>query len=165
VSRWSPSRPARARGPAVALPVLRTALPVLVVAGLTVVFIWSRTRAMSAAYELAEAKQAHDQLGRLQRQLLLEVETLRQPRLLEAWARKHHDMAPPAPGAVLAAGPQGSAGRTGVDGVGHRPTPAEPFSGRAAAGAGAADGAARDAEVPGAQVALRGPLRAAGARE
>ena len=157
-------RAARPRGPSAALPVLRTALPVLVVAGLAVVFIWSRTRALSAAYELAEAKQAHDQLGTLQRQLQLEVETLRHPRLLEAWAHKHHDMAPPAPGAVLAAGPQGTAGRAGVDGVGHRPTPAEPLSGRAAAGSGAANQAARDAGVPGAQqVALRGPLRAAAA--
>jgi cell division protein FtsL len=154
------SRPGRPRGPSVALPVLRTALPVLVVAGLAVLFIWSRTRALSAAYELGEAKQAHDQLGKLQRQLQLEVESLRHPRLLEAWAHQHHDMAPPAPGAVLAAGPRDSAGRAGVDGVGHRPTPAEPLSGRAAAGAGAAVEAAADAGVPGAQVALRGPLRA-----
>jgi cell division protein FtsL len=158
------TRATRARGPAMALPVLRTAAAVVLVAGLAVVFIWSRTRALAASYELAELKQTHDALGQLKRQLELEVETLRSPRVLEAWARKHLEMAPPAPGAVLAAGPRGNAGRAGVDGVGHRPTPAEPLPGRAA-GARAAGDAARDAEVLGARMALRGPLRAVAREE
>ena len=157
-------RPTRARGPAVAAPVLRTALPVLLCAGLAVGFIWTRTRALGASYELAEEKKRHDQLTSVRGQLLLEVETLRSPQALEGWARTKLGMAPPAPGAVLAAGPRYAAGRAGVDGVGHRPTPAEPLHGRAAAGAGAANQAARDAGVPGAQqVALRGPLRAGAA--
>jgi len=42
--------------------VLRTALPVLLCAGLAVAFIWTRTRALGAAYELAEEKRRHDQL-------------------------------------------------------------------------------------------------------
>ena len=154
-------RPTRARGPAVAAPVLRTALPVLLCAGLAVGFIWTRTRALGASYELAEEKKRHDQLTSVRGQLLLEVETLRSPQALEAWARTKLGMAPPAPGAVLAAGPRYAAGRAGVDGVGHRPTPAEPLHGRAAAGAGGASSdAPRDAEVPGEQVALRGPSRA-----
>jgi cell division protein FtsL len=158
-------RPGRPRGPALLAPLLRTALPVLVVAGLAVGFIWSRTRALTASYELAALKKEHDQLGKLQRQLQLEVETLRSPRALETWARRHLEMAPPAPGAVLAAGPRSPAGRAGVDGVGHPPAPAEPLAGRAAAGARASADGARDVEVSGAQqVALRGPLRAAAAR-
>ena len=155
-------RPARPRGPAVAGPVLRTALPVLLCAGLAVTFIWTRTRALAASYELAEEKKRHDRLTSARGQLLLEVETLRSPRVLEDWARNKLGMAPPAPGAVLAAGPRYAAGRAGVDGVGHRPTPAEPLSGRVAAGAGGAPkGAPPDVGVPGEQVALRGPPRAA----
>ncbi len=158
-----PRASGRSRGPAVLAPVLRTALPVLVVAGLAILFIWTRTRALAAAYELAEEKRRHDRLTSLHGQLLLEVETLRSPRALEGWARNKLGMAPPAPGAVLAAGPRDSAGRAGVDGVGHRPTPAEPLVGRAAAGArGASHDAARDVEVPGERVALRGPSRVAG---
>jgi cell division protein FtsL len=146
----------------VAAPVLRTALPVLLCAGLAVTFIWTRTRALAASYELAEEKKRHDRLTSARGQLLLEVETLRSPRALEDWARNKLGMAPPAPGAVLAAGPRFAAGRAGVDGVGHRPTPAEPLVGRAAAGAGGASkGAPPDVEVPGEQVALRGPPRAA----
>jgi len=155
-------RAARPRGPSVAAPVLRTALPVLLCAGLAVTFIWSRTRALAASYELAEEKRRHDRLTSVRGQLLLEVETLRSPRALEAFARTRLGMAPPAPGAVLAAGPRFAAGRAGVDGDGHRPAPAEPLSGRAAAGAGGAStGATPDAEGPGEQVALRGPPRAA----
>jgi hypothetical protein len=146
----------------VTAPVLRTALPVLLCAGLAVAFIWTRTRALGASYELAEEKKRHDQLTSMRGQLLLEVETRRSPRVLEEWARQDSRMAPPAPGAVLAAGPRSGAGRAGVDGDGHRPTPAEPLHGRAAAGARAASAdAVRDVLVPGAQVALRGPSRAA----
>lgn len=155
-------RPARTRGPSVAGPVLRTALPVVLCAGLAVTFIWTRTRALAASYGLAEEKRRHDQLTSARGQLLLEVETLRSPRALEAFARTRLGMAPPAPGAVLAAGPRIAAGRAGVDGVGHRPTPAEPVvSGRAAAGAGGASSdAAPDARAPGERMALRGPPRA-----
>lgn len=155
-------RAARPRGPSVAAPVLRTALPVLLCAALAVTFIWSRTRALAASYELAEEKRRHDRLTSARGQLLLEVETLRSPRALEAFARTRLGMAPPAPGAVLAAGPRYAAGRAGVDGDGHRPAPAEPLSRRAAAGAGdASSDAAPDAGVPGERVALRGPPRAA----
>jgi cell division protein FtsL len=143
--------------------VLRTALPVVLCAGLAVAFIWTRTRALAASYELAEEKRRHDQLTSARGQLQLEVETLRSPRALEAFARTRLGMAPPAPGAVLAAGPRFAAGRAGVDGVGHRPASAEPVvSGRAAAGAGGApSGVAPDVRAPGEQVALRGPSRAA----
>ena len=156
------TRPARSRGPAVTGPVLRTALPVLLCAALAVAFIWTRTRALGAAYELAAEQKRHDQLTSTRGQLQLEVEARRSPRVLEAWARRDARMAPPAPGAVLAAGPRSGAGRAGVDGDGHRPTPAEPLQGRAAAGArDASADAARDVLVPGARMALRGPSRAA----
>lgn len=155
-------RHARPRAPSVTAPVLRTAVPVVLCAALAVGFIWTRTRALAASYELAEEKKRHDQLTSVRGQLLLEVETLRSPRALEGWARTRLGMAPPAPGAVLAAGPRYAAGRAGVDGVGHRPTPAEPLRGRAAAGAReASSDAPRDVVVSGEQVALRGPSRAA----
>jgi cell division protein FtsL len=141
--------------------VLATALPVLLCAGLAVLFIWTRTAALGAAYQLAEAKKQHDRLASLHAQLQLEVETLRSPRALEDWARTRLGMAPPAPGAVLAAGPRLAAGRAGVNGVGHPSTPAEPLPGRAAGARVATPAAARDAGVSGERVALRGPTRAA----
>jgi len=161
------TRPARQRLPAVTAAVLGTALPILLCGGLAVLFIWTRTRALAAAYELAEAKKQHDQLASLHAQLQLEVETLRSPRALEEWARTRLGMAPPAPGTVLAAGPRLAAGPAGVDGVGHRSAPAEPMSrlaerkyGRAAGARGASWDAPRDARVSGERVALRGPSRA-----
>jgi cell division protein FtsL len=144
----------------VAAPVLSTALPVLLCAGLAILFIWTRTRALGAAYELAEEKKQHDLLTSRHGQLQLEVETLRSPVALEGWARANLGMAPPAPGAVLAAGPRMAAGRAGVDGVGHRSAPAEPQSGRAAGARQASSDAWRDAVVSGERVALRGPSRA-----
>jgi cell division protein FtsL len=155
-------RPTRSRGPSVAAPVLRIAATVVLCAGLAVLFIWSRTRALASAYELGEQQRAHARLTSEHDRLRIEVETLRSPAALERYARTRLGMAPPAPGAVLAAGPRLAAGRAGVDGVGHRPTPAEPLSGRAAAGARVASSdAPRAAEVPGGPVALRGPSRAA----
>ena len=148
-----------ARGPRVAGPVLGLALPVVLCAGLAVLFIWTRTQALDAAYGLAEERRLHDRLTSLRSQLQLEVETLRSPSALDGWARANLGMAPPAPGAVLAAGPRHAAGRAGEDGDGHRPTPAGPLSGRAA-GARAA-GAARDVAASGERVASRGPSRAA----
>jgi len=153
----------RARGPAVLAAVLGTALPVLLCAALAVLFIWTRTSALGAAYELAEAKREHERLTSLRGQLQLEVETLRSPRALEGWARANLGMAPPAPGTVLAAGLRQAAGRAGVDGVGHRSAPAEPLSGRAAGAREASWDASRDTRVSGERVALRGPSRAAAA--
>jgi len=155
-------RPARHGGPPVAAPVLRIASTVVLCAGLAVGFIWSRTRALASSYQLGEQQRAHARLTSEHDRLRIEVETLRSPATLERFARTRLGMAPPAPGAVLAAGPRLAAGRAGVDGVGHRPTPAEPLLGRAAAGARAASSdAPRDATVPGEQVALRGPSRGA----
>lgn len=151
------SRAARSR-PAVAAPVARTAGALALGAALVVSVIWSRHRALSSAYELGELQREHARLSSEHDRLRIEVETLRSPAALERWARTRLGMAPPAQGAVVAAGPRVSAGRAGVDGVGNRPTPAEPLGGRAAAGARAGPpGAARDAEAPGEQVALRGP--------
>jgi cell division protein FtsL len=148
----------------VAAPVLRLASTVVLCAGLAVGFIWSRTRALASAYELGEHQRAHARLTSEHDRLRIEVETLRSPATLERFARTRLGMAPPAPGAVLAAGPRLAAGRAGVDGVGHRPTPAEPLHGRAAAGARTASSdAPRAATDPGEQIALRGPSRGASA--
>ncbi len=148
-------RPTRARAPAVAGPVLRSALAVALLAGLAILFVWSRTRAIAASFELGELQRAQARLTTERDRLRLEVETLSSPALLERVARTRLGMAPPAPGAVLAAGsriPGGGDGRVG------RPT--GPEAGRAAAGARASSSdAPRATVVPGERVALRGPSR------
>ena len=143
------------RRPAVAGPVLRTALFVTLLAGMLVAFTWSRTRTLTAAYQLGLQQKEHARLTTEHDRLVLEVEALKAPAALEKFARTKLSMAPPAPGAVIAV--QATAARPAV----------EPNPGRAAAGARTASAnARRDAEVPGAQqVALRGPSRVAAGRE
>ena len=135
--------------PAVAGPVLRTTLFVTLLAAMLVAFTWSRTRTLSAAYELGQRQWDHARLTAEHDRLLLEVEALKAPAALEKYARTRLSMAPPAPGAVQA-----------VHAAAVRPA-VEQWSGRAAAGARTASAnAGRDAEVSGArQVALRGPSR------
>jgi cell division protein FtsL len=137
--------------PGVAGPVLRTTLFVTLLAGMLVAFTWSRTRTLSAAYELGLLQKQHARLTAEHDRLVLEVEALKAPAALEKFARTKLSMAPPAPGAVYAV--QAAPARPAV----------EQQSGRAAAGARTASAnAGRDAEVPGAQqVALRGPSRVA----
>ncbi|HSM91985.1 MAG TPA: cell division protein FtsL [Anaeromyxobacteraceae bacterium] len=153
--------------------VLRTTLLVAMLGALGIFHIWSRTRVLATGYELGELQRAHARLTSEHDRLRLEVESLRSPATLERWARTKLEMAPPAPGTVRVAEPPvatAAAGRAGGDGVVHRAAPAEPAApprveragGRAAAGAraGTPGGVtARDAGVPGEQVALRGPLR------
>jgi cell division protein FtsL len=139
--------------------VARAALVALLVAGLAVFHIWSRTRVVAAGYRLGQLQAEHTKLVSEGDRLRMEVETLRAPKALEEFARTRLGMAPPDSGPVWAAGPRpasAGAGGAGVDGVGHRSRPAEPSlpttsHGRAAAGPAAA---------PGQQLALRGPLRA-----
>jgi cell division protein FtsL len=140
---------AASRRPAVAGPVLRTTLFVTLLAAMLVAFTWSRTRTLSAAYQLGQLQKEHARLTAEQDRLVLEVEALKAPAALEKFARTKLSMAPPAPGAVFPV--QSAQARPAV----------EPRSGRAAAGARTASAnAGRDAEVPGAQqVALRGPSR------
>jgi cell division protein FtsL len=125
----------------------------LLVAALGVFHVWSRTRVLAAGYALGELQQQHAELISAHDRLRIEVEMLRSPRELERYARAKLGMAPPAPGAVLAAGPGrrfDGAGRAGGNGVGHPPGPAEPSLSTRAAGPAADPGA----------LALRGPLRA-----
>jgi cell division protein FtsL len=140
---------AASKRPAVVGPVLRTALFVTLLAAMLVAFTWSRTRTLSAAYELGKLQREHARLTAEQDRLVLEVEALKAPAALEKFARTRLSMAPPAPGAVFAV----QAAQTA--------SAVEPRSGRAAAGARTASAnAGRDAEVLGAQqVALRGPSR------
>jgi cell division protein FtsL len=143
------------RRQAVAGPVLRTTLFVTLLAAMLVAFTWSRTRTLTAAYQLGLLQKEHARLTAEHDRLVLEVAALTAPAALERFARTRLSMAPPAPGAVIAV--QATASRLAV----------EPSGGRAAAGARAASAnAGRDAEVPGVQqVALRGPSRVASARE
>ncbi len=119
--------------------------------------VWSRTRVVAVGYALGELQRAHVALTSEHDRLRIEVETLRSPAALERVARTRLGMAPPAPGAVSAAGPRlaevGERGR-GVGGAIHSPGPAEPSrsEGRRAAAGPAADS--------GGAVAFRGPLRA-----
>ena len=154
------------RGAGIAGYVLRTTVLVSAVAALLIFHIWSRTRVLASGYELGELQRTHARLTSEHDRLRLEVESLRSPATLERWARTKLEMAPPAPGTVRVAEPAtatAAAGRAGGDGVGHRTAPTESAGGgRAAAGARATvpgGTAARDAGVPGEQVALRGPLR------
>jgi cell division protein FtsL len=107
----------------------RTLAVVLVVAAVGVFHVWSRTRVLAAGYALGELQKEHVTLTSEHDRLRIEVETLRSPAVLERIARTRLGMAPPAPGAVSAAGPHvaeaGEGGR-GMDGAKHRPGPAEP---------------------------------------
>jgi cell division protein FtsL len=129
-------RPARrpSRGAAPAWPALgRAALLALLVVALGVFHVWSRTRVVSAGYALGELQKEHVRLTSEHDRLRIEVETLRSPATLERFARTRLGMAPPAPGAVQAAGPRlalAGGGGKGVDGVTH-PGPAEPSRSRA----------------------------------
>jgi cell division protein FtsL len=107
----------------------RTAAVVLLLAAIAVFHVWARTRVLVAGYALGELQKEHVTLTSEHDRLRIEVETLRSPAALERVARTRLGMAPPAPGAVSAAGPRvaeaGEGGR-GKDGVKHRPGPAEP---------------------------------------
>jgi hypothetical protein len=118
--------------------------------------VWSRTRVVAVGYALGELQRDHVTLTSEHDRLRIEVETLRSPALLERYARTRLGMAPPAPGAVQAAGPRlalaGGGGKV-VDGVTHL-GPAEPSLSPAPS-----RGAVRQAAPSGVAVALRGPLR------
>lgn len=164
------ARRAPRRGPGGRRAVEIAAAAALLVA-LGVFHIWSRTRVVSAGYELAELQRQHAELVAAQDQLHIELEMLRSPAQLERAVRTRLvklGMAPPDRGAVLAAGPGrpgDGAGRAGVDGVGHPPRPAEPSLGAGPATAPGRAAAAGPQAAPGARVALRDPPRAGDAAE
>ncbi len=112
-----------------------TALLLLLTA-IGVFHVWSRTRVLAVGYALGELQRDHVALTAEHDRLRIEVETLRSPAVLERVARTRLGMAPPAPGAVSAAGPRfavaGEGGR-GVDGEKHPPGPAEPSRSQARA--------------------------------
>jgi cell division protein FtsL len=139
----------------------RAALVAAVAVGLGVFHVWARTRVVAAGYELGELQKEHVRLTSEHDRLRIEVETLRSPTALERFARTRLGMAPPAPGAVRAAGPRlalagGGVGKD-VDGVDHRPGPAEPARSRPAA-APPGDRRASASPADGIRVAARGPL-------
>jgi cell division protein FtsL len=119
---------ARAAAAPVAPRLGRAALLAAVLAAIGIFHVWARTRVLSAGYALGELQQEHVRLTSDHDRLRIEVETLRSPATLERFARTRLGMAPPAPGAVLAAGPRlalAGGGGKGVPGVTH-PGPAEP---------------------------------------
>jgi cell division protein FtsL len=136
-------RRAASRGRAASARIGRAALVAAAVVALGVFHVWSRTRVVSAGYALGELQKEHVRLSTEHDRLRIEVETLRSPAVLERYARIKLGMAPPAPGAVSAAGSRlaeaGGSG-AGVEGI-HPSGPAEPSRSEGA-------------------LALRGPLRA-----
>jgi cell division protein FtsL len=143
--------------PAIAPRLARAALLAALAITLGVFHVWARTRVVAAGYELGELQKEHVRLSSEHDRLSIEVETLRSPAALERFARTRLGMAPPAPGAVRAAGPRlalagGGVGKD-VDGVVHRPGPAEPARSPAPAA-----GRAPPSTAPATRVALRGPL-------
>lgn len=107
----------------------RMAALLLVFTAIGVFHVWSRTRVVAVGYALGELQREHVTLTTEHDRLRIEVETLRSPAVLERVARNRLGMAPPAPGAVSAAGPRfaeaGEGGR-GMDGLRQVPGPAEP---------------------------------------
>ena len=148
--------PVRSGGPSAVLVALALVAPLV---ALGVFHVWSRSRVLAAGYELGRLESEHRQLLAERDRLNLEVATLRSPGRLERFARERLGMAPPAPGAVRAAGPRlalagGGVGKDG-DGVDHRSGPAEPARSRAPA---AVDAGGASTKAPATRVALRGPL-------
>ncbi len=148
---------------------LELSLAAALLAAVGVFHIWSRTRVLAAGYELGELQRQHAELVAAQDQLRIELEMLRSPAQLEQAVRTRLvklGMAPPDRGAVLAAGPErplDAPGRAGVDGVGHRPRPAEPSLGKGPATVPGRAAAAGLEAASGARYALRGPPRAGAA--
>jgi cell division protein FtsL len=107
----------------------RSAALLLLVTAMGVFHVWTRTRVVSAGYALGELQREHVALTAEHDRLRIEVESLRAPAMLERVARSRLGMAPPAPGAVSAAGPRfaeaGEGGR-GMDGKRPPSGPAEP---------------------------------------
>jgi cell division protein FtsL len=116
-----------ASGPRRASAVLMALLLLAPLTALGVFHVWSRTRVLTAGYELGRLESEHRQLLAERDRLKLEVATLRSPGRLERFARERLGMAPPAPGAVVAGMVGGKVVVGGVvDGAGRRPGPAEP---------------------------------------
>ncbi len=156
-------RQARASAWAAVAPRLgRAALVAVAVIAVGVFHVWARTRVVAAGYELGELQKEHVRLTSEHDRLRIEVETLRSPAALERFARTRLGMAPPAPGAVRAAGPRlalagGGVGKD-VDGIDHRSGPAEPARSSPPSRPRADGARAAPASPPGVRVALRGPL-------
>jgi len=120
------ARPARSPTAAV----LRAALLVALAASVGIFHVWSHARVTDAGYRLDRLRVRQRDLAAERARLELEVAALRAPGRLERYARARLEMAPPAPGAVVAWGTgEAAADRAGGVGGGgrHRPAPAEPM--------------------------------------
>ncbi len=114
----------------------RATLLAAVLVAIGIFHVWARTRVLATGYELGELQKEHVRLTSDHDRLRIEVETLRSPTTLERFARTRLGMAPPAPGAVQAAGPRlALAGGGGKGVVVELPGPAEPSRSLVALGA------------------------------
>jgi cell division protein FtsL len=129
----------------------RVATLLLLLTAIGVFHVWSRTRVVAVGYALGELQREHVTLTTEHDRLRIEVETLRSPAMLERVARNRLGMAPPAPGAVTAAGPRfakaGEGGR-GMDGLNHSTGPAGPSPSSEVRNAAARPGDPRSSLAP-----------------
>lgn len=143
---FTPRRQEPARAPSALARALGVAAPVAILAAVAIFHVFSHVRVVSTGYELGRLQAENRRLLAEQDHLKMETATLRAPSRLERFARAQLQMAPPAPGTIVA-------GRAGVAAAGRevragvvddrRPAPAEPLSRPAVALAGAAGRRAR----------------------
>ncbi len=105
---------ARAAAPSPFLPMARVAALIGALTAVGIVHVWSHTRVTAAGYRLGELQRTQESLRAQRDRLEIEVATLRAPGRLEEFARTRLKMAPPAPGAVVAARAGDTAGRAGT---------------------------------------------------
>lgn len=130
-SPFTPPRPRAAPAPSALARMAGIALPIALLAGVGLFHVFSHVRAVQAGYALGRLEAEHRRLLADRDRLRVEVASLRAPGRLERFARAQLQMAPPAPGTIVA-------GRAGVAAAGRevragvvedrRPAPAEPVS-------------------------------------
>jgi len=130
---FTPRRPAQAPAATATATgrVVSIAAPIALLAAVALFHVFSQIRVVTTGYELGRLQAENRRLLAEQDHLRMETATLRAPSRLEQFARAQLQMAPPAPGTVVA-------GRAGVAAAGRavragvvedrRPAPAEPLS-------------------------------------
>jgi cell division protein FtsL len=134
-SPFTPPRRRPAAAPSALGRVLRIGLPLALLGAVALFHAFLHVRVVSAGFELGRLEAEQRRLVAERDHLRMEVATLRAPGRLERFARAQLQMAPPAPGTIVAGragvAAAGGIGRAGVED--RRPAPAEPLSARAIA--------------------------------